>query len=127
MPEPASEDYVPVPRRIKISSKRQITIPVDVYERQGFAEHAVLTETEDGFTVQPFQVADDDEELTVGLLRYLMDKGYEGEALLDKFVELKPSFFDYYSAIRSSEADIAAGRVSSYGEMRERIRSSYGI
>ena len=129
MPEPATDDHtpVPLPRRIKISSKRQITIPVDVYERQGFAEYAILTETEDGFTVQPFELADDDEELTVMLLRYLMDNGYEGEALLEKFVEMKPSFFDYYNAIRRSEADIAAGRVSTYAEMRGRIRSKYGV
>ena len=129
MPELASEDYtpVPVPRRIKISSKRQITIPADVYERQGFAEYAILTETEEGFTVQPFELADDDEELTVMLLRYLMDHGYEGETLIDKFVEMKPNFFDYYNAIRRSEADIAAGRVRDYDEMMQELRAKYGL
>ena len=129
MPELASDDYAPisVPRRIKISSKRQITIPVDVYERQGFAEYAILTETKDGFTVQPFEIADDDEELTVMLLRYLMDNGYEGEALLEKFVEMKPSFFEYYNAIRRSEADIAAGRVGDAFEMMRDLRAKYGL
>ena len=129
MSELATEGYmpVPVPRRIKISSKRQITIPVDVYERRGFAEYAILTETEDGFTVQPFEIVDDDEELTIMLLRYLMDNGFEGEALIDKFVEMKPSFFNYYNAIRQSEADIAAGRVSSWEDVRQRIKDKYGI
>ena len=72
MQELAAKDYksVPVPRRIKISSKRQITIPVDVYERYGFAEYALLTETPDGLVVQPMELTDDDEQLTVKLWKY---------------------------------------------------------
>lgn len=129
MPELASDDYtpVPVPRRIKISSKRQITIPADVYERQGFAEYAILTETEDGFTVQPFELVGGDEELTVMLLRHLMERGYEGEALIEKFIEAKPGFFDYHDAIRRSEADIAAGRVRDAAEVVRGLRAEYGL
>lgn len=129
MPELATEDYVPVPvpRRLKVSSKRQITIPVDVYERHGFTEYALLTETEDGFTVQPMQIDDGDEELTVMLLRYLIDNGYDGDALIDKFTEMKPSFFNFYRAIQRSEADIAAGRVRDAREAMSEIRVKYGI
>lgn len=129
MYELASDDYenVPVPRRLKVSSKRQITIPVDVYERHGFTEYALLTETADGFTIQPLELEDGDEELTIMLLRYLVDNGYDGEALIDKFAEVKPSFFSYHKAIRRSEADIAAGRVSSWEDVRDRIRREYGI
>ena len=129
MTELASKDYenVPVPRRVKISSKRQITIPVDIYERQGFSEYAMLTETESGFTIQPVELTDDDEELTLMLLRYLIGKGFEGEALLDKYAEIKPKFVSFHKAIAQSEADIAAGRVIDAETSLRRIREKYGL
>ena len=63
-------ENVPVPRRVKISSTRQITIPVDVYERHGFTEYALLSETPSGFSIEPLSLVDEDEELTVKLLRH---------------------------------------------------------
>ena len=93
-----SED-VRVPRRVKISSKRQITIPVDMYERQGFAEYALITETPDGLVIQPMTLTGDDEELTVKLLKYLVDQGFGGSELIDKYEELKPQFASFYKEI----------------------------
>lgn len=116
-----------VPRRVKISSKRQITIPVDVYERHGFDEYALLTETESGLVIEPLQLTDDDEELTVRLLRYLIDQGCEGEELLRKYEEIKPKLASYYRSIERSEADIAAGRTVDFDEMQRRIREGYGL
>ena len=129
MLELATDDYqsVPIPRQIKISSKRQITIPVDIYERQGFKNYALLTETPDGIKIEPMKLVDDDEELTVRLLRYLIDNCYEGDALIEKYEEVKPKFISYYQAIMRSEADIAAGRVADAFEMQERIRAKYGL
>lgn len=129
MPQLASKEYdnVPVPRKVKISSKRQITIPVDIYERQGFAEYALLTETPDGLQIQPFNLADDDEELTLMLLRHLMDSGYEGEELLQKYKEIKPEFLSYQRAVDRSEADIAADRVANAEEVQQRLRAKYGL
>lgn len=34
-------------------------------------------------------------ELTEQLLRYLIEKGYEGEGLIGKFKEIKPMFFSH--------------------------------
>lgn len=129
MPEVATSDYenVPVPRKIKISSKRQITIPADVYKRHGFAEYAMLEETEEGFSVLPFNATDDDEELTLTLLRYLVGKGYEGEQLIEKYEEMWPSFFSFHRALQHSEEDIAAGRVMSYEDMMKRFTEKYGL
>lgn len=129
MAEVAVDDYqnVPVPRKIKISSKRQITIPADVYKRHGFTEYAMLEETEDGFTVLPFNVADNDEELTLLLLRYLVGKGYEGEELISKYEEMRPSFFSFHRALNRSEEDIVAGRVVPYEEMMQRFSEKYGL
>lgn len=127
--EAASDQYesVPVPRRVKISSKRQITIPVDIYERQGFSEYAMLTETPRGLMIEPVQLIDDDEELTVRLLRYLVENGCEGEQLLEKYTELKPKFASYYRAVERSEADIREGRIVEFDEMQRSIEGKYGL
>ena len=129
MQELAAVDYesIPVPRKIKISSKRKITIPVDVYNRHGFAEYALLTETSDGLVIQPMSIAEDDEEITLLLLRYLIDRGCEGEDLLAKFEELRPRFFDYYTAIGKSESDISAGQVTSFADMQNRLERKHGL
>ena len=67
MPELAEKEKLASrpPLRLKISSKRQITIPVDVFKRKGFSEYALLTETADGFTIQPMELTSDDEQLTL--------------------------------------------------------------
>lgn len=129
MPELATDDYVnvPIPRRLKISSKRQITIPVDVYERHGFADYALFVETEEGFEIRPVQIDDGDEQLTLLLLHYLVDRGFEGEELIEKFAELKPSFFSFHKAIQRSEEDIVAGRVRNAKESLAEIRAAYGL
>jgi len=129
MPELAErlDEPVALPRRVKISSKRQITIPVDIYKRQGFTEYAMLTETPDGLVIQPIELTDDNEELTLRLLRHLIAQGYEGEELIEKYTEAKPKFVSYYKAITQAEDDIADGRVGDASEMQERMRAKYGL
>ena len=129
MGEPALKSYenVPVPRRVKVSSKRQITIPVDIYERRGFAKYALLTETPDGLLIQPLELADDDEELTVQLLRYLIDSGCEGDQLLEQYMELKPKFVSYCKAVERSEADIEAGNVVAFDDMQRALGEKHGL
>ena len=129
MPELATDNYksVPVPRRVKVSSKRQITIPIDIYERQGFGEYALLTETEAGLIVEPMRLVDNDEELTVKLLRYLIEQGCEGEELLRKYEELKPQFKSFYQAVMRSEKAIDEGRVVDFDDMQRRIRDKHGL
>lgn len=125
----ATNDYqsMPVPRRVKISSKRQITIPVDIYERQGFAEYALLSETPDGLVIQPIELTDDDEELTVRLLRFLIEQGCEGEELLQRYSEMKPKFISFFKAVERSEKDIAEGCVRDFGDVQQEMREKYGL
>lgn len=75
------------PQTIKISSKRQITIPAKIYQEAGFGEYALCTWTDQGLLLQPLDV--DDEDVTVGILRDLMHEGYEGEELLEKYSAMK--------------------------------------
>ncbi len=120
-------ENVPVPRRVKISSKRQITIPVDVYERHGFTEYALLSETPSGFSIEPLSLVDEDEELTVKLLRHLIEQGLEGEELLEKYSEIKPKLSSYASAVRRSQKDIVEGRVKDFDEVQESLRGKHGL
>ena len=72
---------------VKISSKRQITIPSKFYEAGGFDEYALCTWTENGLLLQPLKVNDEDNSVTI--LRQLVAEGYEGDELVDKYEEIQ--------------------------------------
>ena len=118
---------ISLPRRVKISSKRQLTIPVDIYQRQGFSEYAMLTETPEGLVIQPLKLADSDEELTLKLLRYLMERGLQGEELLSAYEELKPKFASYFRAVEAAESDIANSNVIDFDNMQADLKAKYGL
>ena len=113
------------PQAIKISSKRQITIPAKWYREAGFKEYALATFTEDGILIQPIDV--DDEDVTVDILRYLVDEGYEGDDLIAKYQEVKPRVISVRAKIAKAERDVEEGRIDTYDNMRARIRDRYGI
>ena len=62
------------PLSIKISSKRQIAITAKAYEEAGFKDYALCTWTDKGIFLQPLDV--EDEDVTIGILRYLINEGY---------------------------------------------------
>ena len=62
------------PLSIKISSKRQIAIPAKAYEEAGVKDYALCTWTDKGIFLQPLDV--EDEDVTIGILRYLINEGY---------------------------------------------------
>lgn len=62
------------PLSIKVSSKRQIAIPAKAYEEAGFKDYALCTWTDKGIFLQPLDV--EDEDVTIGILRYLINEGY---------------------------------------------------
>lgn len=113
------------PQTIKISSKRQITIPAKLYQEMGFGDYALCTWTEEGILIQPLEV--DDEDVTVDILRHLVKQGYEGDDLIEKYQELKPRVISVKAKLDEAERDIAEGRVGSYEDMRNRIRNAYGF
>ncbi len=113
------------PQVIKISSKRQITIPAKFYESGSFKEYALATWTDDGLLIQPLDV--DDEDVTVDILRYLIEQGCEGEELIARYREMKRKIVPIKAKLDEAERDIAEGRVGSYESMRGRIRDAYGF
>lgn len=81
----------------------------------------------DGLFIQPMNLVDDDEEITMKLLRHLIDQGCEGDELLKRYEELMPKFVSYYKAIANSETAIKEGRVADFDEMQERIQTKYSL
>lgn len=110
---------------LKISSKRQITIPARYYEAAGFGEYALCTWTDQGILLQPLDV--NDEDVTVGILRSLVEQGFEGEELFERYQETKRKIVSVRRKLDEAERDIAEGRVDTYENMRDRIRQKCGV
>ncbi len=113
------------PLTVKISSKRQITIPAKIYEGAGFKDYALCTWTDKGMFLQPLDV--DDEDVTVDILRYLIKEGYEGEDLIAQYQEMKKKIIPLKDRLDRAERDIVEGRIDTYENMRARIRDQYGF
>lgn len=113
------------PQTIKISSKRQITIPAKYYEAAGFGEYALCTWTDQGILLQPLDV--DDEDVTVDILRSLVKQGFEGEELIERYQETKRKIVSVRRKLEEAECDASDGRVDTYENMRDRIRQKYGV
>ena len=111
------------PQTIKISSKRQITIPAKYYEAAGFGEYALCTWTDQGILLQPLDV--DDEDVTVDILRSLVKQGFEGEELIERYQEAKRKIVSVRRKLEEAELDVSEGRVDTYENMRDRIRQKY--
>ena len=113
------------PQTIKISSKRQITIPAKYYEAAEFGEYALCTWTDQGILLQPLDV--DDEDVTVDILRALVKQGFEGEELIERYQETKRKIVSVRRKLEEAERDVSDGRVDTYENMRDRIRQKYGV
>lgn len=113
------------PLTVKISSKRQITIPAKIYEGAGFKDYALCTWTDKGMFLQPLDV--DDEDVTVDILRYLIKEGYEDEDLIAQYQEMKKKIIPLKDRLDRAEQDIAEGRVGSPYEMLDELRDKYDV
>ena len=113
------------PLATKISSKRQITIPAKAYEEAGFKDYALCTWTDKGMFLQPLDV--EDEDVTIDILRYLINEGYEGEDLIAQYKAMKKKVVSVKDKLDEAERDIAEGRVGSAREMQNRMREKYGL
>ena len=103
------------PQRVKISSKRQVTIPARWYREMGFDEYALATWTEDGLLLQPISV--DDEDVTVDILRQL----------IDEYCKVKSKIISVKSLIAEAEEDMAAGHACPASEITARMREKHGL
>jgi len=69
---------------IRVSDKRQITIPNEYYQQLGFEKEAVCYIDENSIVIKP--IARSGGEFSELILADLIKEGYEGELLLDEFI-----------------------------------------
>lgn len=113
------------PLAIKISSKRQSPSPRKRTRRRGQR----LTRSARGPTKACFcSLLDvEDEDVTIDILRYLINEGYEGEDLIAQYKAMKKKVVSVKDKLDEAERDIAEGRVGSAREMQNRMREKYGL
>lgn len=113
------------PQAIRISSKRQITIPAKIYKKMGFSEYAWIEETEDGLLIKPVPV--DDEDVSLYVLRRLVEEGFEGEELIERYKEACPRVVKFHELVQGAHRDVLAGDYVSARETQQRMRERYGL
>lgn len=91
------------PQRIKVSSKRQITIPAKAYKDMGFTEYALIEQTDEGLLIKPLKV--EDEGISLDVLRRLIAEGYEGEALVERYAAVCPHVIKFEDARARTAVD----------------------
>ena len=115
------------PRIIKISSKRQITIPADIFAKAGFDSYAYVTwDNEEGMSIFPIDVHD--QQSSVRILRSLLEQGLDGEELVDAYERIiSTPPIDYKAEIAASLKEAAEGKVRPFAEMQKEIREKHGL
>lgn len=119
-------------KTVKVSSKRQITIPAEAYKRLGFKSYAYLEERDGGIFIRPVEVLDERE--AVDILRYLVEEGYTGEELVRKFEEMQPDVVEVSRKLDEAEDDIRKNNTLTFEELlsnmsrfEKELEERYGI
>ncbi len=114
------------PKLVKVSSKRQITIPAEMFKRAGNPRYAYIEWHDDGsMSIDPIPMRN--EEAGVAILRSLVERGLEGDELISEYGKAMSHIIDFNAAIRESLADEAAGREAPFSELRDEIEARYGL
>ena len=107
-------------KRIRISQKRQITIPQKFYEQLGFSDSAECTVKGDSLVITPVRASSG--EFADLILEDLVKEGYEGEELIREFRnrqrKIRPAVEELLS-----EAKMVAEGGSHYGTYDEIFNS----
>ena len=74
-------------KRIKVSEKRQITIPIDFYKALRLEDEVDCQLHGDAIVIRPVQ--EHSGEFDEQILAELINKGYSGKELLNKFKETR--------------------------------------
>ncbi|MDO4289924.1 MAG: nucleotidyltransferase domain-containing protein [Eggerthellaceae bacterium] len=120
------------PQTIRISSKRQITIPSKLYKEKGFAEYARIEETPEGLLITP--ASPDEEDASLLILRQLVDEGFEGESLIERYKQARAGVLGAKKVADgaceercASEVDREAERASVYAAVAEAAQAFSAI
>jgi len=103
---------------VRVSVKRQLTIPQKYFDVLGFSTEAECILQKDGLLIRPVRIMNDN-EFSEQILADLIAQGYEGQELLEKFKEyskaVRPAVLnlleDNEAFARSGEGRIPIGEL----------------
>jgi len=96
---------------IRVTGKRQITIPQKFYEQLHFGNEVECVLADDAIMLRPLSVADDG--FTMEILKDLVAQGYSGDELLTKFAEQRDKIKKAVGTLIDEADEIAEGKRSS--------------
>lgn len=95
-------------RIIRISGKRQVTIPLHYFESLGFGSEAECILQADAVIIRPFRQASGS-DLAEQILADLVSQGFSGQELLAKFREMSQAVAPAMSMLISEADSIVRG------------------
>ncbi|NLM38135.1 MAG: AbrB/MazE/SpoVT family DNA-binding domain-containing protein [Firmicutes bacterium] len=102
-------------KRINVSPKRQITIPLQFYEELGIGSEVECFVKDGALIIKP--VHDIDETFAVEILHDLVKQGFQGEELVAKFKEATGGFRKAVEKM-IEEADELAAKITDDGSSK---------
>lgn len=104
---------VPDKKYIRISSKRQITIPKKFYYELGFEDRAECILNDGALIIKPVR-EDIGFDFSEEILKDLISQGYSGEELLQKFKEYSQGIKEALHNLTEEADKIAEGKAEYY-------------
>jgi bifunctional DNA-binding transcriptional regulator/antitoxin component of YhaV-PrlF toxin-antitoxin module len=96
---------------IRITGKRQITIPLKFYEKLGLGKEVECFIEKNALVVRP--LSQDGGEFSIEILKDLVSQGYSGDELVAKFAEERQNMKAAIGALLREGKEIAAGKKKS--------------
>jgi len=93
---------------IRVTGKRQITIPQKFYEQLHFDKEVECVLADGAIVLRPLSTADDG--FTMEILKDLVSQGYSGDELLTKFAEQRDSIRKAIGTMIDEADEIAEGK-----------------
>jgi len=98
-------------KRISVSRKRQITIPLEFFKKLGIENEVDCFLQNDSITIRPVNDNAGGEFAEV-ILKDLISQGYSGEELLAKFKETNRKIRPAVEKLISMADDVASGKIT---------------
>jgi len=93
---------------INVTGKRQITIPLQFFEKLRFGKEIECVLAEDAVVLRPLSYSDD--SFTMEILSDLISQGYGGNELLIKFAEQRSKIKGAINTLIEEADEIASGK-----------------
>lgn len=102
------------PKKIRVSRKRQITIPIKYFTRFGITDEVECVPTENGILLRPVISDEEKGEFDDYILADLIKEGYSGDSLLEEFKARKAKIRPAVEKMIEHAHQVALGNEKGY-------------